>query len=122
MAVDGSDGNLINLEVLQGYYSFMDVNTATETLEDAFPVSPAPANGERPPSSRDEDEDSRGEGGLSGSGENDELAKRCRRPCRRRGAPAFRNLCGARPRELSIEQRWRASTPTGTCLRGLGWR
>ena len=53
---DGSDDNLINLEgVERGTYSFMDVDTTPEPLEDVLPISPAPADEENPPGSNDED-------------------------------------------------------------------
>ena len=65
MTADGSDENLINLEsVERGTYSFMDVNTTPEPLEDALLISPAPANEKNPPGSSDkaesESEENRG--------------------------------------------------------------
>ena len=57
MTADGSDNSLINLEgVEQGMYSFMDVDTTPEPLEDVLSISPAPADEENPPGSRDESE------------------------------------------------------------------
>lgn len=70
MTADGTDDDLINLEgVPKGTYSFMDVSTTPEPLEDVVGSSPAPADEEYPPGSSDEDEsdddfqdaDSRGE-------------------------------------------------------------
>ena len=49
MTVDGNDDDLINLEgVERGTYSFMDVDTTPEPLEDVLPISPAPVD-ENPP-------------------------------------------------------------------------
>ena len=57
MTADGSDDNLINLQgVERGTYSFMDVDTTPEPLEDVVPISPAPADEENPPGSSDEEE------------------------------------------------------------------
>ena len=82
MTADGSDDNLINLQgVEQGTYSFMDVDTSPEPLEDVLPISPAPADEENPPGSSDEDEsETEEEGVMSGGQQNrprpdvDELA------------------------------------------------
>ena len=50
LTADGSDDNLINLEgVEQGTYSFVDVDTTPEPLEDVLSISPAPADEENPP-------------------------------------------------------------------------
>ena len=76
MTADGSDDNLINLEgVEQGTYSFMDVDTTPEPLEDVLSISPAPADEENPPGSSDETEsesesesESEEEGVKSGGG------------------------------------------------------
>ena len=70
MPADGSDDNLINLEGLeQGTYSFMDVDTTPEPLEDVLSISPAPADEESPPGSSDESEsESEEEGVKSGGG------------------------------------------------------
>ena len=70
MTADGSDDNLINLEgVERGTYSFMDVDTTSEPLEDVLSISPAPADEENPPGSSDESEsESEEEGGKSGGG------------------------------------------------------
>ena len=70
MTVDGSDDNLINLEgVEQGMYSFMDVDTTPEPLEDVLSISPAPADEENSPGSSDESEsESEEEGVKSGRG------------------------------------------------------
>ena len=57
MTADGSDDNLMNFEgVEQGTYSFMDVDTTPESLEDVLSISPAPADEENPPGSSDESE------------------------------------------------------------------
>ena len=57
MTADGSDDNLINLQgVERGTYSFMDVDTTPEPLEDVLPIPPAPADEENPPGSSDEEE------------------------------------------------------------------
>ena len=54
---DGSRDNLINREgVERGTYSFIDVDTTPELLEDVLPISPAPADEKNPPGSSDEDE------------------------------------------------------------------
>ena len=81
MTADGSDDNLINLEgVERGTYSFMDVDTTPEPLEDVLLISPAPADEENPPGSRDEDESETEGEGVRRGGENrprqeaDELA------------------------------------------------
>ena len=82
MTADGSDDNLINLQgVEQGTYSFMDVDSSPEPLEDVLPISPAPADEENPPGSSDEDEsETEEEGVISGGQQNrprpdvDELA------------------------------------------------
>ena len=83
MTADGSDDNLINIEGLErGTYSFMDVDTTPEPLEDVLPISPALAEEENPPGSSDEDESETEEGGVRSGGENrprqkvDELATR----------------------------------------------
>ena len=70
MTEDGSDDNLINLEgVEQGTYSFIDVDTTPEPLEDVLSISPAPADEENPPGSSDESEsESEEEGVKSGGG------------------------------------------------------
>ena len=70
MTADGSDDNLINLEgVEQGTYSFMDVDTTPEPLEDVLSISPALADEENPPGSSDESEsESEEEGVKSGGG------------------------------------------------------
>ncbi|CAM9293549.1 unnamed protein product, partial [Ascophyllum nodosum] len=65
MTADGSDDNLINLEgVERGTYSFMDVDTTPEPLEDVLPISPAPADEENSPGSRNEDESETEEEGI----------------------------------------------------------
>ncbi|CAN0135266.1 unnamed protein product, partial [Ascophyllum nodosum] len=57
MTADGSDDNLINLEgVEQGTYSFMDVDTTPEPLEDVLSISLAPTDEKNPPGSSDESE------------------------------------------------------------------
>ena len=57
MTADGSDDNLMNLEgVQQGTYSFMNVDTTPEPLEDVLSISPAPTDEENPPGSSDESE------------------------------------------------------------------
>ena len=78
---DGSDDNLIDLEgVERGTYSFMDVDTTPEPLEDVLPISPAPADEEYPPGSSEEDESETEEEGVRSGGANrprqevDELA------------------------------------------------
>ena len=59
MTADGSDDDLINLQgVERGTYSFMEVDTTPEPLEDALPISPAPADEENPPGSSDEESES----------------------------------------------------------------
>ena len=65
MTADGSDDNLINFEgVERGTYSFMDVDTTPEPLEDVLPISPAPVEEEEnPPGLSDEDESETVEGG-----------------------------------------------------------
>ena len=65
-----SDDNLINIEgVEQGTYSFMDVDTTPEPLEDVLAISPAPADEENPSDSSDESEsESKEEGVKSGGG------------------------------------------------------
>ena len=71
MTADGSDDNLINLEgVERGTYSFMDVDTTPEPLEDVLPISPAPADEENSPGSRNEDESETEEEGVRSGGEN----------------------------------------------------
>ena len=70
MTADGSDDNLINLQgVEQGTYSFMDVDTSPEPLEDVLPISPAPADEENPPGSSDEDESETEEEGVMSGGQ-----------------------------------------------------
>ena len=70
MTADGSDDNLINLQgVEQGTYSFMDVDTSPEPLEDVLPISPAPADEENPPGSSDEDESETEEEGVMTGGQ-----------------------------------------------------
>ena len=59
MTADGSDDDLINLQgVERGTYSFMEVDTTPEPLEDVLPISPAPADEENPPGSSDEESES----------------------------------------------------------------
>ena len=71
MTADGSDDNLINLEgVERGTYFFMDVDTTPEPLEDVLPISPAPADEENSPGSRNEDESETEEEGVRSGGEN----------------------------------------------------
>ena len=70
MTADGSDDNLINLQgVEQGTYSFMDVDTSPQPLEDVLPISPAPADEENPPGSSDEDESETEEEGVMSGGQ-----------------------------------------------------
>ena len=70
MTADGSDDNLINLQgVEQGTYSFMDVDTSPEPLEDVLPISPAPADEENPPGSSDEEESEIEEEGVMSGGQ-----------------------------------------------------
>ena len=70
MTADGSDDNLINLEgVEQGTYSFMDVDTTPEPLEDVLSISPALADEENPPGSSDESESESEEEGVKSGGE-----------------------------------------------------
>ena len=73
LAADGSEDNLINLEGVHGEFSFMDMDTTLESLEDVRPVSSAPADEEHLPGSSDSDDDSDGKEGRSGGGTNDEL-------------------------------------------------
>lgn len=73
MTADGSDDDLINLEGVEGVFSFMDMDVTPEPLEDVLPVSPAPADEEHPAGSSDEDDDSDGEEG-GGGGTHDDLA------------------------------------------------
>ena len=57
MTADGSDDDLINIQgVERGTYSFMEVDTTSESLDDVLPISPAPADEEKPPGSSDEEE------------------------------------------------------------------
>ena len=59
MTADSSDDDLINLQgVERGTYSFMEVDTTPEPLEDVLPISPAPAEEENPPGSSDEESES----------------------------------------------------------------
>ena len=59
MTANGSDDDLINLQgVERGTYSFMEVDTTPEPLEDVLPISPAPADEENPPGSSDEESES----------------------------------------------------------------
>ena len=74
IAADGRDDNLISLEGMGGGLSFMDAGSTPETLEVVLPESPALADEEHLPGSRDEEDDSDEEGGGSNSGANDELA------------------------------------------------
>ena len=73
ITADERDDNLINLEGMYGEFSFEDVDSTPEPLEDVLPASPAPADDGHPPSSSDEENDSDEEGGESTSGANDEL-------------------------------------------------
>ena len=77
ITADGNDGNLINLEGMEGDISgdisFLDAESTPEPFEDVLPASPAPADEEHPPGSSDEEDDSDEEGGESRSGANDEL-------------------------------------------------
>ncbi|CAM9606513.1 unnamed protein product, partial [Pylaiella littoralis] len=73
MTADGSDDDLINLEGVEGVFSFMDMDVTPEPLEDVLPVPPAPADEEHPGGSSDEDDDSDGEEG-GGGGTHDDLA------------------------------------------------
>ena len=71
MSADGKDDNLIYLEgVERGTYSFMDVDTTPEPLEDVLPISPAPVNEKNPSGSSDEDESETEEEGVRSRGEN----------------------------------------------------
>ena len=74
ITADGSDDNLINVEGMQGKFSFKDGDSTPEPLEDVLPAWPAPADEKHPPGSSDEENDSDEEGGESNSGANDELA------------------------------------------------
>ena len=59
MTADDSDDDLINLQgVERGTYSFMEVDTKPEPLEDVLPISPSPADEENPPGSSDEESES----------------------------------------------------------------
>ena len=55
---DGSDDNLINVEVVEGKVSFTNVDSTPEPLKDVLPASYAPADEEHPPGANDEDDDS----------------------------------------------------------------
>ena len=55
-------------------FSFTNMDSTPEPLEDVLPASPAPANEEHPSGSSDEEDDSDEKGGESNSGANDELA------------------------------------------------
>ena len=68
---DGSDDNLINVEVVDGKVSFTNVDSTPEPLKDVLPASYAPADEEHPPGANDEDDDSDEEGVESNSGAND---------------------------------------------------
>ena len=69
MTADGSDDNLINFEgVGQGTYSFTDVDTTPEPLEDVLSISPGPADEENPPGSSDESESESEEEGVKSEG------------------------------------------------------
>ena len=68
---DGSDDNLINVEVVEGKVSFTNVDSTPEPLKDVLPASYAPADEEHPPGANDEDDDSDEEGVESNSGAND---------------------------------------------------
>ena len=72
ITADGSDDNLTNLDSMEGEFSFMNADSTPEPLEDAWPVSPAPADEEHPPGSSDEEDDSDEERGEIHSGGNDE--------------------------------------------------
>ena len=72
IAADGRDDNLINLEGMGGGLSFMDAGSTPETLEVVLPESPALADEEHLPGSRDEEDDSDEERGEIHSGGNDE--------------------------------------------------
>ena len=74
MTADGSDDNLINLQgVEQGTYSFMDVDTSPQPLEDVLQISPAPADEQNPPGSSDEDESETEEEGVMSGGQQNRL-------------------------------------------------
>ena len=54
-------------------FSFTNMDSTPEPLEDVLSASPAPADEEHPPASSEEEDDSDEEGGESNSGVNDEL-------------------------------------------------
>ena len=70
ITADESDGNLINLEGMQGEFSFMDVDSTPEPLDDVLPALPGYVNEEHHLGSSSEE----GEGGKSDSVANGELA------------------------------------------------
>ena len=74
ITADRSDGNLINLQGVEGGSSFIDADSTPEPFEDLLPASPAPADVEHPPGSSDDENDSEEDGGENNSGSNDELA------------------------------------------------